>query len=704
MMYSLFISTARGLEYLLKEEAETLGFAVERVSPQGIYGQASLALIYHLCLWLRVANRVHILLAQAEAHSEKSLYQLAFNVHWQEIFSVDKTFAIDFHGSSAVFRHTLFGAQVIKDAIVDYFVEHTGTRPSVDKAAPNIRLHAHLHHGQVSLSLDVVGYSLHQRGYRLAKGIAPLKETLAAALLIRAQWPEKAALGQSFFDPFCGSGTLVIEAALMAANIAPGLLRRDQSFCHWLEHDEALWQQTRQAALSAQRPPKNTIQGCDNAPYMTVKALDNAKRAEVADLVEFKTRDFADITPATPPGLILTNPPFGERMADETALIPLYQRFGQTVHQRFQGWQLYLLTSSAMLAKALGLRAHKQYAFYNGALACKLYGIRLDSENTLQTHQETHFSPAALMLFNRLQKNQARLSKWLKRTSLDCYRLYDADLPEYAFAVDYYNGYVVLQEYAPPAIIPEHKAEKRRLDMLSVLPKALDIAADNIIFKERARQKGREQYQKQQASQRTVIVHEPAAQFQVNLSDYLDTGLFLDHRLLRQRFGTLAPDTRFLNCFCYTATASVHAALAGATTTNVDLSNTYLTWAKENFRINGLSYHAHQFIQADCLSWLNNSTQQFDVIFLDPPSFSNSKRMDKTLDIQRDHCTLIHAAMRLLAPRGTLYFSTNLRRFKLDDTLLTRFQIKDITAATIDMDFKRRPSIHHCYVVQARSC
>ena len=220
-----------------------------------------------------------------------------------------------------------------------------------------------------------------------------------------------------------------------------------------------------------------------------------------------------------------------------------------------------------------------------------------------------------------------------------------------------------------------------------------------MFVKQRKQQKGQEQYEKLEQAECKLVVREGQAKYMVNLSDYLDTGLFLDHRPLRLSFASMPKATRFLNCFCYTATASVQAALAGALTTNVDLSNTYLKWAEENFRLNKIDVSRHQFIQYDCIEWLKATRDTFDVIFLDPPSFSNSKRMQGTLDIQRDHEALIASARRLLTPGGILYFSTNLRQFKLCADLLADKAVEDISAKTIDLDFKRNQKIHHCFKI-----
>lgn len=225
------------------------------------------------------------------------------------------------------------------------------------------------------------------------------------------------------------------------------------------------------------------------------------------------------------------------------------------------------------------------------------------------------------MLLNRLEKNYRHLQKWATKNNISCFRIYDADLPEYAYAIDVYNDYAVLQEYAAPASIPAHKAEKRSLEVMQVVPRLLKLEPNHLIVKQRKPQKGREQYQKLGQSQKSMVVTEGQAKLKVNLYDYLDTGLFLDHRIMRLNFAQLKPGTRFLNCFCYTASASVHAALAGALTTNVDLSNTYLRWAEDNFKLNHLDLSKHQFVQADCREWMRVTRERFDVIFLDPPVF-----------------------------------------------------------------------------------
>jgi 23S rRNA (guanine2445-N2)-methyltransferase / 23S rRNA (guanine2069-N7)-methyltransferase len=336
-------------------------------------------------------------------------------------------------------------------------------------------------------------------------------------------------------------------------------------------------------------------------------------------------------------------------------------------------------------------------------------------------------SAGALMFANRLQKNFKHLRKWAAREGISCYRVYDADLPEYAVAVDLYDGWAHVQEYAPPASVDPVQARRRLKEVMAVTPDVLGIPEGHAVLKVRTRQRGADQYEKLQERGSFVTVEESGLKFLVNLTDYLDTGLFLDHRPVRQLIRDLAPGRRFLNLFAYTGSATVYAAAGGAAaTTTVDLSRVYLEWAARNLEINGLAGPRHGFIRADCLEWLEQAAAaagetgwrgaggrgglggrgaqpapEFDLVFLDAPTFSNSKSMEATLDIHRDHPQLIRQVMALLAPAGILLFSTNFRRFKLDPAIAEQFSVTDITKQTIPPDFARNPRIHTCFRIEA---
>ena len=699
MTYSLFVSCPRNIEYMLEEELTALGLNVTKVSPMGVYGSADLATIYDICLWSRLANRVQLILFSGVVDNLTTLNQLCKEYAWDNIFDVDKTMAVEFHGECSFINNTMYGAQVVKDGVVDYF-KTKGVRPSVDRTNPNVLLHAFIKKELLTVSLDLTGYSLHQRGYRLAAGRAPLKENLAAALLLRANWPELAKKGYALADPFCGSATLLIEGSMMATNTAPGLFRNDQAFQYWLGHDAELWQSRRALALAARTPLSNFIAGYDSDRKLLDIARDNIDHIDIQGDIQLKHQMIKDFQTLPGPGLMIANPPYGERLRDPLTLLPLYEDIGKALFYKCQGWQAAIFTSNASLAQAIGLKKDKIYAFFNGPQAVKLYCITVNEQNELKVPSEKKLNAYTEALYNRLMKQKKKLGKWAQQHDVSCYRLYDADLPDYAFAIDIYGEWVHVQEYAAPKEIPVHKTERRVLELMQLLPKVLQVPAQHIVLKQRSRQRGTEQYQPIGRKKQLLKVNEGAALFHVNLHDYLDSGLFLDHRPLRLMFYNQLKGKRLLNCFCYTGAFSVHAALKGLSTCNVDLSNTYLEWAKDNFTLNNIPLSKHQFVRADCLTWLAQCNEQFDTILLDPPSFSNSKKMASTLDIQRDQETLIDLAMALLSAQGELYFSNNLRTFKLSPALAEKYQVSDITAKTIGEDFKRSKHAHRCYLIQ----
>jgi 23S rRNA (guanine2445-N2)-methyltransferase / 23S rRNA (guanine2069-N7)-methyltransferase len=729
---SLFVTTPHGLEKPLADELRQLGAESVRPGRAGVTCRGDLAIAYRTCLWSRLANRVLMPLAEFPAPSPEALYHGVQLIDWSKHLDVDGTLAITFFADRSKITHSQYGAQRVKDAIVDQFRERTGRRPSVDRERPDLRVNVYLHRDRARMSIDLSGESLHRRGYRSEAGAAPLKENLAAGLLALAGWPQIAQQGGALVDPLCGSGTLAIEGALMAADIAPGLLRNHFGFVGWLGHDRALWAELRAEAVQrreaglAKLPP---IIASDLDQRVLNIARDNASRAGLGAHIQFSRRDCMDVRPlGAQPGLFISNPPYGERLDAEPGVARLYGNLGRLLRQHFTGWRAAIFTGNTPLLHRVKLTPEQNFPLRNGAIDCRLACYRVATRRVGDEPLEAvaDGAPAAddsvepaQDFANRLKKNLRTLGKWAKREGIDCFRLYDADLPEYAFAVDLYRGEdgklrVHVQEYAPPRTVDPARAETRRRSALAALPEALDVPADVVFFKERRRQRGEEQYERQGELGEFFVVREGAAKLWVNLADYLDTGLFLDHRPARAWLAERAPGNRVLNLFAYTGSASVLAAVGGAvSTTTVDMSATYLDWARRNFELNGLSAgpdaERHRCVQADCLRWLADAARapqphrpQFDLIFLDPPTFSNSKRMDDSWDVQRDHAALIGQTMALLARGGTLLFSCNLRRFRLDPSLSDRFAVEDVSATSIPRDFARNQRIHQCFHVRHR--
>lgn len=727
--HELILTCPKGLESLLLEEATALGLEEAREQTSAIRGEGSLEVAYRLCLWSRLANRVLLVLSRFPTENAETLYDGVRDVDWAEHLEATGSLAVEFSGNGSGIDNTHFGALKVKDAIVDSLRTASGDRPSIDKIDPDLRVHLRLDRGQAVLSLDLSGHSLHQRGYRLQQGAAPLKENLAAAVLIRAGWPRIAAAGGALADPMCGVGTFLVEAAMIAADIAPNLRRERWGFSAWLGHVPAIWSRLhaeaqQRASVGLARPPL-WIRGYEADPRLIQPGRNNIERAGLGNWIRIYQGDVGDFEPRpdqNQKGLVICNPPYGERLGDEASLLYLYQNLGERLRQACLGWEAAVFTGAPDLGKRMGIRSHKQYAFWNGALPCKLLlfkveldqfvtGQRAGSTVTQQAAPDAEAKPAperarltegGQMFANRLQKNLRALGKWARREGIECYRLYDADMPEYALAIDLYRDWVHVQEYAPPRSIDPEKAQARLYDALEAIPQALGVPRERVVVKRRERQSGTRQYERQASQGQFLEVSEGGVKLLVNLTDYLDTGLFLDHRPLRLRIQREAAGKRFLNLFCYTATATVHAAKGGArSTTSVDLSRTYLDWARRNLSLNGLS-DRQRLEQGDVMAWLEAERNEYDLIFIDPPTFSNSKRMEGVFDVQRDHVALLDLAMARLAPGGALYFSNNFRKFVLDAGVAERYQVEEITAATLDEDFKRNARIHRAWKLQAR--
>lgn len=717
-----FITCPKGIEGLLLDELRALGADAARETVAGVYAEGDLELGYRICLWSRLANRVLLILERFPASDAQGLYDGVARVQWADHLEPDGSLAVDFTGQLAGVDNTHFGALRVKDAIVDRLRTPAGVRPSVDKVSPHLRVNVHCRNGEVQLALDLSGNSLHQRGYRLQQGAAPLKENLAAAVLIRANWPALAAQGAALADPMCGSGTFLVEAGLMAADIAPNLHRQHWGFSHWLQHVPALWQrlhaQAQQRAEAGLARPPLWIRGYEADPRLLQPLRNNIQRAGLGEWIKVYQGELATFAPNPDrgqTGLIVCNPPYGERLGDTASLVYLYQKLGDVLRTQCTGWQAAIFTGNPELGRRMGIRSHKQYSLFNGALPCKLLMMELQPERYITgaaprpaereegrevvapVESGARLSESAQMFANRLKKNLKTLGKWARQQNISCYRLYDADMPEFAVAIDLYGDWAHVQEYAAPASISEDKAQARLQDVLVALPQVLSIPASQVVLKQRQRQTGKQQYQRMDRRGEFMTVTEGQVKLLVNLTDYLDTGLFLDHRPIRLRIAEEARGKRFLNLFCYTASASVHAAVGGARkTTSVDLSKTYLDWARRNLSLNGLS-DLHQLVQDDVMKWLEQDRGEYDLIFIDPPTFSNSKRLDDVFDVQRDHVQLLDMAMARLAPGGVLYFSNNFRRFRLDPALEEKYQVQDISAQTLDKDFQRNTRIHRTW-------
>ena len=745
----LIITCADGLEAPLQTELTSFGIASEIKSTGRLAVTGTLRDLYTICLWSRVASRVLMLIKRKNINTEydvaEQLYGLAKSVDWTEQFKLEQTFAIRLSVDKRVAVSQQFAMLRIKDAIADTFNEVYDSRPNVDSKNPDFSVFATVNDKQAELYLDLSGTSLHRRGYRVAMTEAPLKENLAAALLYSAGWHKKneqgnAPLYNALIDPMCGSGTFIIEALLMHCDYAVGIDKAANQFgfYEWQHHDDALWQQMiddaqtrfRDALAITNEQPDTLplILGFDadsGAILATEKNLIAAGLQDLLPLLDLETRALNQLSSVLKPlvddgrlsnPLVITNPPYGERLGDEEMIKPLYHALGLILQDSFAGIDIDpmvgILAANVEQVDILPIKEPKTLRCHNGAITVYFrYGTLIAGQtgNLVSRFEKREIEVEEGQDFiNRLQKNLAKLKKLAKKDTVSNLRVYNADLPDFKVAVDLYGDYVHVQEYAPPKTIPPETAKKRFNLALMGIREVFGINREQIFIKTRARQSGNDQYSKQGNTEKRgkfYVAREDGAYFYVNFTDYLDTGLFIDHRNMRARIKDNSRNKSVLNLFAYTCTASVHAALAGAKkVTSVDLSQNYLDWGKQNFALNGLnvSGNKYQFVAADIFEWIKDNTEQFDIIFIDPPTFSNSKKFQGTFDVQRDHSASINRAMNRLTADGILYFSNNFTRFELDEQLSERYDVVDITQKTIGFDFDVKKPIHQSFEIRHR--
>lgn len=748
--FHLVITCADGLEPALLIELDSFGMTGEILRAGRVLVQTDLTGLYRLCLYSRVASRVLLPLGEYyfkqkldngnEVLNEdvpEALYQFASRIDWMALFGLDHRFAIRLSTDKRLTVNQQFATLRIKDAIADTFNRAFGARPDVDAKAPDFQIFAAANNKFAELFLDLSGTSLHRRGYRIANTAAPLKENLASALLYECGWHK----GEfdAIIDPMCGSGTFITESLLMRANYPVGLDKAADEFgfyC-WQHHDEYLWDQMVAKAtqdfhdnLEKLQNDQLTVIACDADVYAVQACHKNLMASGLSPIlskVRLEQRAVAtlgdvlsDITAKS--ALIISNPPYGERLGDSDFIKPLYQGLGLKCVDGLRAAgvdhaYMAVLASHVEHADTLPITEPNTLRCHNGALTVyfrhgQLNLVALPSIIRDYERREVLIDDAQEFI-NRLQKNVVNLKKQAAKTGVTNLRVYDADLPNFNVAIDIYGDKIHVQEYAPPKQIPTDVAKARFNLVLHVVREVFGVSRESIFIKTRARQSGNEQYTKNENSKRhkLYVAAENGAYFYVNFTEYLDTGLFIDHRNMRGLVKAASRGKRVLNLFSYTCSASVHAAMAGAkSVTSVDLSGNYLDWGKQNFALNGLVLDAqiedglkYQFIAEDTFEWIKNNTEQYDVIFIDPPTFSNSKKFKGTFDVQRDHVALINRAMNRLSAGGVLYFSNNYTRFEIDESLTNRYEVTDITHKTIGFDFDIKKPIHQSFEIRHKN-
>jgi 23S rRNA (guanine2445-N2)-methyltransferase / 23S rRNA (guanine2069-N7)-methyltransferase len=666
-MARYFATASRGTEAVLAAELKALRIGGVTEGRGGVTFGKALEEAYRACLWSRIASRVLLPLTELTAPDADSLYEGVHGIDWNEHLGPKQTLAVDVAGKDAAAGPGHFIALKTKDAIVDRIREVHGRRPSVDTERPDLRVNLHVRKDRVTVNLDLSGRGMHRRGVGREGAEAPLKENLAAAILHLAGWPA-AAQERPLFDPLCGSGTLLIEAAWIALDVAPGLMRRRIGAEGWLGHDAALWRRLRKEAeerLQAAGSRKPRIAGADASDAAVQTARDNLRRAGLERRIDVARGELRHAQPPwREPGLLVTNPPYGERLGESNELLPLYELLGDVLKRRFAGWNAWVFTGNPALGKRIGLRPASRQLLWNGPIESRLLEIPISAAPVAGGDGPGWRKPSgqAKALGTRLKKNLAQLRPWAEQEGVTCYRLYDADVPEYNLAIDWYDGTVRVEEYPRPKKVDAAAAERRLRDALLVAPELLGVEPEKVVLSVGG---------KQQSGAHGRVVAEGDLRFEVNLEDQRDTGLRLDERLLRRYVREQARDRRFLHLFAGSCTAALAAAAGGArSTTSVDPSESRLALGRRNFELNRIGGDRHRFECADGMPWLRRARRdrRFDLILL-----------------QQDHLELVESTTRLLAPGGELLFATRRRGFEPE--------FREITGEITPLDFERRSGL-----------
>ena len=720
-----FARCAGGFERTLASELKALGCQRVRALVGGVafFGETEDGL--RACLWSRVATRVQLVLARVSAHDAETLYAGVRKFPWEKRIAPGASICMQAHGENAQLRNTQFTALKVKDAVCDRLVAERGARPDVDSKDPDFAVDISIHRDKATLYLNLSGPALHRRGYRAA-GVqtqAPLKETLAAGILLEAGWGKLAHKPATFADPMCGSGTLAIEAALIAMNAAPGLLRSRWGFESWLQHEPAVWERlvadARERMLAPDEVTVRILAGDMDASAVEI-ARANMQRAGVADVVELFVDDAAELgrhlqrgrTHSS--GLLVCNPPYGYRLGSGEDLPATYAALDAALGSLESAWTFAAITPDAGIDTGLGRRPQVVLPCRNGALATSLRIYELASsprstlevtalsgENaTVRVAEKTSEQFAA-----RLRKVAKERAKWARKAGVTSYRIYDADLPDYAFSVDLFcvrddgadeHTCARVEEHRAGSEVDPERANRRFFDGIALVSAVLGIPRRDVFFKRATQSKGAPA-----SAAHWANVREGDFVFEADLGSQRTSGLALDMRAGREMLREMAADKRFVCLLAHGGAPTTYAAAGGAvSTTTVDSTEIFLEQAQRVVRANGFAEGQHAFVASDPLEWLSREAsggQAYDLIYCDLNAFpvcDGHSAVDAPME-------LLEAIEPVLAADGRIMLVCSTRGFRLPDEAFGGhgFVASDVTAQTIGHDFSRTPKIHRCFII-----
>ena len=733
MQLNLIATSVMGLEALTARELKELG--LDPRNSDSLAGRTRFAGserdMVRANLHLRTAGKILIELAEFGLGSDfEVLFGAVDSVPWEEWMPRDAAVTVEARSVHSTITSVPALQRAVKKGVAGRLCRAYHTE-RLDESGPAYSVELSVYKDRASLTLNSTGRGLHRRGYRLLNAAAPLRETLAAALVDLSVWNG----GRPLLDPFCGSGTILIEAAMKARRIAPGLSRAFDAEA-WPVIPASVWDEARREARAEILPSvPERLRGVDIDPEALKYARYHARRAGVEADIDFEPGDFHDVSDPREYGCVITNPPYGERLGEKEALRPLYESI-PAVLSRMPTWSHYIYTAWTDFETVIGQEATRRRKIYNGRIECTYFQFlgpkppRAGADSAAEPAGKETAGPAEEdppresaaagpkpvfaglddyaayqeREFRRCLANRARHLRNYPKRGITCYRLYERDFPEVPLVIDIYEGeYLHIAEFdRPDGRTPGvHRLWLDR--MTAAAAETLGIAPENVFLKRRSRQKGKSQYEKLGERGRFITAHEGGLSFRCNMTDYLDTGLFLDHRLMRGMVRGQAAGKRFLNLFCYTGSFTCYAASGGAASSvSVDLSPRYLEWAEANLEMNGLAGDPHRFVRADVMKFLADPafygvTGPFDLCVCDPPTFSNSKSAETDWDVRRRHAELLRLLAGLIVPGGVVYFSNNFRHFRLDEESLSDlYKIREITHRTVPEEFRNK-HIHNSW-------
>ena len=676
-----YINTcAAGLEPLVVSEIEGWGGEITDQRRGSIDWTGTLEHGYRACLWSRFSSRIVAVLDTFDIADGDDLYGGALGIDWGDHLSVDASFAVDcvLSGDGPI-TNSMFGALRVKDGIVDQFREASGQRPSVRTSNPDVQVYVHIGGTSVLVGLDLSGVPLHRRGYRLASGPAPLKESLAAAIVRMSGWDGESVL----LDPMCGSGTLLIEAALMVGDSAPGLGRSYYGMLGWNGHRADIWDalvdeaiEREDAAQEKEWPP---LVGYDGDEAAVEAARKNIERAGLRDRISVGCREVSMLkNDFSEPGYLISNPPYGERLSDKQSVNYLYRFLGERFQNDFQGWRVTMFTAAPDFADQFRIDSTQRVKIFNGPLPCRLISgkpkvIPVSPENSHRQLRPGECAPDN-ELANRIAKNFKQITTQITKHNLECYRLYDRDLPQYNVSIDLLGSSVLISEHPASSKVDKKAAAERFSHTTSSVRSLFGISRDQVIVSRSV------SGDRRKAKAQGVEVREGGYTLLVDVPHAPAGGFAVDQVLVRRYISDTIYRLRFLSLFDSSGFATVAAVFGGAAmTTTIGGSVTDNAAINMNFNRNGMAPEKNRIVRKPPVPWLRENRQLYDLVYLNPRQKIYSRGKSTEIDLAKDLPVMIELAVQSLAPGGSVLYSTMIPSLGLTPVIKKLYRCTDLS-------------------------